>query len=71
MARSVKPGGGGGRETGPKSLIQIPGCIDNASIYFKRTVKYPNRTIKLKAYLFLPNSMLFKLINQTGTIFEP
>ena len=45
---------------GAKSTIQIPCCIDNASIYSNRT-----------AYLLLTNSMLFKLINQTATIFEP
>ena len=31
-----------------KSPIQIPCCIDNASIYSNRTVKYPNRAINLK-----------------------
>ena len=31
-----------------KSPIQIPCCIDNPSINSNRTVKYPNRAIKLK-----------------------
>ena len=31
-------GGGGGREAGAKSPIQIPCCIDNASIYSNRTI---------------------------------
>ena len=47
-SRLAKPGGGRVRGAGAKSPIQIPCCIDNASIYSNRTVKYPNRAIKLK-----------------------
>ena len=37
---------------GLSPLIQIPCSIENASIHFNRTVKYSNRTVKLKITCF-------------------